>query len=92
MAAVVMAGPAPAAHADTGGLFGGLADIISGAFALPLDTLAGTLSGPPIIGTVGGLLHGAVQTVALALRGTFKLIGVAIPLAARAAPLIPVFL
>ena len=73
-------------------LLGGVADIVGGVFALPMDTLAGTFSGPPIIGTIGGLLHGAFHALGQTTRGVFRLVGVAIPLAAKAAPLIPLFL
>lgn len=81
-----------AAHADNPGLLGGVEDLMGAVFALPLDTLAGTFTGPPILGTVGGALHGAFRTLGLAMRGTLKVVGFAIPFAAKAAPLIPVFL
>lgn len=92
LAVALIVGPAAQqAHAEND-LIGGIGDILNGVFALPLDTLAGTLSGPPIIGTVGGVLHGAVRTIGSTLRGVFRLIGVAIPIAEKLAPLIPVFL
>ena len=73
-------------------LVGGISDIIGGALSIPLGAIAGTLSGPPIIGTVGGALAGAANTLSLTARGVLRLVGVAIPTAAQLAPLIPLFL
>ena len=73
-------------------LTGGIMDLVGGVFAIPMGILQGTFGGPPIIGTIGGALQGVLQTVALTTRGAFELVGVAIPLAAKVAPLIPLFL
>lgn len=91
-ALVALPGPAPAHAEDVGGLLGGVGDILGAAFSLPAGILQGTLGGPPILGTVGGALSGALNTVSLAVRGVLRLAGVAIPVAAQAAPLIPLFL
>ena len=85
-------GAAPVHADDGGGLLSGVGDIISAALAIPVGILQGTLSGPPILGTVGGALSGTLNTVSLALRGILRLAGVAIPIAAKAAPFIPLFL
>lgn len=85
----VVAPPAPAAHAFLDTLFGGISDLVQGVFALPIQVLAGTLNGPPIIGTVGGVLSGTMQTVSLTLRGVFRLVTVALPIASKAAPFLP---
>ena len=88
----LVAGPAArVAHAADNaisGAVGGVGDILQGALAIPMGALAGTFSGPPIIGTVGGLASGAVQAVGMTARGIFRLIGAAIP-AAAAAPYLP---
>jgi len=91
-ALIALPGPSPAHADESGGLIGGIGDIIGAAFSLPAGILQGTLGGPPIIGTVGGALAGALNTVSLALRGVLRLAGVAIPVAAKAAPFIPLFL
>ena len=91
-ALIALPGPAPAQGEDVGGLVGGVGDIIGAAFSLPAGILQGTLGGPPILGTVGGALAGALNTVSLALRGVLRLAGVAIPVAAKAAPFVPLFL
>ena len=68
----------PRAHANE--LLGGVADIIGGVLALPMDTLVGTVRGPFLLGTVGGILRGAVHALGSTTRGVFRLVGVAIPL------------
>lgn len=82
----------PPAHAALGDLVGGVGDVISGALAIPVETLAGTVRGPFLLGTIGGVLRGALRTVGYATRGALRIVGAAIPLAAKAAPLIPLFL
>jgi len=79
------------AHAQNE-LLGGVADIVSGALSLPAGVLAGTLGGPPVIGTISGAVFGALNTISLTLRGALRLVGVAIPVAASLAPLLPIFL
>ena len=91
VAGLVVAARAPAARADDG-LLGGVADIVTGALSIPAGAIAGTLTGPPILGTVTGALLGALNTLSLTTRGVLRLAGVAIPLVARLAPLLPIFL
>ena len=67
-------------------------DVINGVVSIPVGAIAGTVSGPPVIGTVGGILLGTVNTLSCLTRGLLRLVGVAIPLAAQAAPYIPLFL
>jgi len=88
---LVVAARVPAARADDD-LFGGVADIVTGALSIPAGAIAGTLSGPPILGTVTGTLLGALNTLSLATRGVLRLAGAAIPIISRLAPLLPVFL
>ena len=82
----------PARTASANGLVEGVGDIVMGALSLPMGILGGTLNGPPILGTVQGVLSGSFNTLAYATRGTLRLAGVAIPTAAQLAPLIPLFL
>ncbi len=89
---VMLTGSLPAPTASANGLVEGVADIFMGALALPMGILGGTLSGPPVLGTVQGVLSGAYNTIGYATRGTLRLAGVAIPTAAQLAPLIPLFL
>ena len=90
--ALLLAAALPARDAHAASLFAGIGDILAGVVSLPLGILDGTMRGPLILGTVGGALRGAVNTLGFATRGVFELVGVAIPVAAKLAPLIPVFL
>ena len=85
--AVLVCGlPAGVAHAS---LVGGVTDLVQGVFALPMGILGGTISGPPIIGTINGLLHGTFATVGYTARGLMQLTGAAIPAASTLAPFLP---
>lgn len=83
---------AVAAQETDNEVLGGIGDILGGALSLPMGALAGTLSGPPIIGTVNGVLFGALNTLSQTTRGILRLTGVAIPIAAKLAPFLPIFL
>ena len=86
-------GPAQAVRADeVGGIMAAFSDIFSGVMAIPMGIIGGTFGGPPIIGTVGGAMMGAVNTLSYTLRGVLRLVGVAIPLATKAAPYLPLLL
>ena len=76
---------APSASADLGS---GIAYIIGGILEVPRATLAGTFGGFPILGTVFGALSGTLRGLAMVTRGALELV----PVAAKLAPLIPVFL
>lgn len=88
---LMAAGPMPAAHADSD-LVGGIGDIMGGVLSLPMGILSGTMTGPPVIGTIGGAVLGVLNTVTMTTRGLLRLVGVAIPIAAAAAPYLPLFL
>ena len=66
----------------------GVEYIVAGVFEVPRSTLAGTFGGFPVFGTVFGLLSGTLRGLAMVTRGTLELL----PVAAKLAPLIPVFL
>ncbi len=91
-ATILLAAPMRRAAADGNGLMGGVGDIVGGVMSIPMGILAGTMGGPPILGTVGGALAGSLNALSLTTRGVLKLVGVAIPMAATAAPYIPLFL
>ena len=80
---------APPAHA---GLVSGIGRIVAGVFQLPLSTLVGTLSGPPVLGTVFGAVNGAIGTVTMVTGGVFEVAAAAIPWARAAAPFVLPFL
>ena len=87
---VSLVGFATPAQAD---IIRGLQKIVAGVFQLPLSTLAGTFSGPPIVGTVVGALSGAFNGVGLVASGVLDLAASAVPIVKTVAPfLIPIFL
>ena len=73
-------------------LMGAVGDVVGGALAIPMGVLGGTLKGPFILGTLGGALRGTFNAIGLTTRGALRLTGVALPFAARLAPLVPIFL
>ena len=85
LVAVLLVAPASPASASLGA---GIAYLLGGVFEPVRQTLAGTFGGPPILGTVFGLLGGTLQGAMMVARGALELI----PVAAKLAPLIPVFL
>ena len=88
--ALLVSAPAQPAHANE--LIGAVGDVIGGALSIPMGILGGTLRGPFILGTLGGAVLGTLNAVSLTTRGALRLTGVALPIAARLAPLIPIFL
>ena len=90
---VAFASSADSVQANPAGqVVAAVGDVINGVVSIPVGIIAGTVSGPPVIGTVGGALLGALNTISCVTRGALRLVGAAIPLAAQAAPLIPLFL
>jgi hypothetical protein len=83
--AVLLVVPASPASASLGA---GLQYLVAGVFEPVRQTLAGTFGGPPILGTAFGLLGGTLRGALMVTRGALELI----PVAAKLAPLIPVFL
>ncbi len=79
----------PVAHAD---LIRGIMRVVGGVFEIPKDVLTGTFGGPPIVGTIAGALTGTLRGAAMVVSGALETVISAIPLAAKAAPWIPVFL
>lgn len=91
---LLVAGPPMASVSadDENDLIGGIGDIVGGALSIPMGVLAGTISGPPILGTVSGALAGTLNTLTQTTRGVLRLLGVAIPIVERLAPFLPIFL
>ena len=71
----------------------GVVEIVSGVLTVPVSTLQGTFSGPPILGTVIGAVTGLVKGVGLVVHGAVDLAASAIAIGKAVGPyLIPVFL
>jgi len=70
----------------------GVQEVIMGLLQLPLATLAGTFSGPPIIGTVAGAASGLVSGVGLVTHGALELLASGVSIAKTVAPFVLPFL
>ena len=74
------------------GIVSGLTKVVMGVLGIPLSILAGTMNGPPILGTLGGALSGTTQGVGMVLSGAVDLAAAAIPIAKAAVPYLFFFL
>ena len=93
VAAALMAAPLLVATPAEAALIRGIQEVIAGILQLPLSTISGTFSGPPVVGTLFGALSGAVQGVGLVAHGALELAASAVSVAKTVGPyLIPIFL
>ena len=76
----VAAPPAEAA------VFRGIAKIIGGVFQVPAGILAGTFTGPPVVGTLFGVVNGAVGGVGMVASGLLDLASSALGIAKTVGP------
>lgn len=65
--------------------------ILAGVVEIPRAILAGTLGGPPILGTVAGAIGGTINAVGLVAGGTLETAMSSIGLAKQFAWLAPIF-
>ena len=82
MVGLVLIGPSPA----EAGLVSAVQKILAGVLQLPLSTLVGTFTGPPVLGTVMGAANGLVTGTGLVLNGAFDLAASGVALAKMVAP------
>jgi hypothetical protein len=73
-------------------LIRGLGRLISGVLAIPISTVAGTFSGPPILGTALGAVNGVVRAVGMAAGGALDIAASGVSLAKMAGPVLLPFL
>lgn len=73
-------------------ILAGVTKMVVGVFAIPLSTLAGTFSGPPILGTLMGAVNGTIRGVTLVTSGALELALDGAGLAKAAAPYVLPFL
>lgn len=81
LGALILAAPAYA-----GNLANGLVDVISGPLELPKQIIVGTLTGPPIIGTLAGAVTGAFAAIGTTLRGVAEVAAGSVSLGSSLAP------
>lgn len=74
---------APAAQAD---IVRGVQEIVGGVLQVPLSTLAGTLNGPPILGTLLGAIGGLVNGLGLVTHGALEIGASGLAIAKTVAP------
>ena len=66
----------------------GLSKIVAGVFQLPVSILVGTFPGPPVVGTLMGVVNGTIRTVTLVGGGALELAADGAALAKAAAPFV----
>lgn len=70
----------------------GIQEILAGIFQVPLQTIVGTLSGPPVVGTLFGAVNGVVSGVGLVAHGALELAASGVAVAKTVAPFLLPFL
>ena len=88
LVAVWMAWPARAEAAVVKGIL----EVLAGVLQLPLQTLAGTFNGPPVLGTVMGAASGLIQGTGLVAHGALELAMSGVSIAKSVAPYLLPFL
>ena len=73
-------------------IFSGVGRILVGVLQVPLQTLVGTFSGPPVAGTVFGLINGTLQGLSMVAGGALELAGDGVALGKMVAPYLLPFL
>ena len=63
-----------------------------GVLQIPLQILAGTFSGPPVVGTAFGAVNGVVRGLGLVTHGALELVSSGLGIAKAAAPFVLPFL
>lgn len=74
------------------GIVRGVQGLLMGVLQIPLQTLAGTFNGPPVIGTALGALNGAMRTVGMVTSGAVELAASGLGIAKSVAPFLLPFL
>lgn len=81
----VLAANPPVAEAN---VISGLTKIVAGVLNMPLSVLAGTMSGPPLVGTLLGAVNGTLQGIGMVAGGALELAMDGVALAKMAAPFV----
>mgnify|MGYP001572826571 CR=1 FL=1 len=88
LAAVWLAWPATAEAA----IVKGILEVLTGVLQIPVQTLGGTFSGPPVLGTVMGAASGLIQGTGLVAHGALELAMSGVSIAKSVAPYLLPFL
>lgn len=68
-------------YQDTNRFTYGFQKFLAAPFQIPIHLLRGTLYGPPVVGTLGGVLLGTSRTVGDLIGGVFDMAAAAAPYA-----------
>lgn len=74
------------------GILRGIQEVVTAIVQVPMSTLAGTLHGPPVIGTVVGAAQGLLGGIGLLASGALNIGFGALGIAKTAAPFVLPFL
>ena len=74
------------------GILRGIQEVVTGVVNVPLQTLAGTFNGPPVVGTAVGAVRGLLGGLGLVTSGALNIGLGALGLAKTAAPFLLPFL
>ena len=77
-----------AARPAEAGILRGIQEIVTGVVQVPLSTFAGTFHGPPVVGTVVGVMQGLLGGLGLVASGALNIGLGALGLAKTAAPFV----
>jgi hypothetical protein len=64
----------------------GLQEVIAGVLEVPLSTLVGTFTGPPVLGTVFGAVTGIIHGVGLVAHGALEFAASGVSIAKTVGP------
>ena len=67
-------------------VFRGIGEIIAGVFHVPMAILAGTFTGPPVVGTLLGAVNGVTGGLGLVAHGVLELAASAFSVAKTVGP------
>ena len=68
-------------YQDTNRFTYGFQRVLAAPFQIPYQMLQGTLYGPPVVGTVGGVFSGTFRTISDLVGGTFDMVASLAPYA-----------
>jgi len=78
---LLVSAPLSNAHASGDKVARGVYSILTGVVELPYQIVQQTVSQPPIIGTVSGVVIGSIRTVSKVVGGAFDIVTAAAPYA-----------
>ena len=87
-AAVLVAGLLLIAAPAHAGILEGVQEVVAGVLQIPISTIGGTFTGPPLIGTLFGVATGLVNGAGLITHGALNIAFGALGIAKTVAPFV----